>query len=127
MTLRMRKYTSVAMLTGAVLSAPAFAADDLVTKGKDIAAQHCTRCHVVGDINPLGGISSTPSFQLMLNELSDWKVRFETFHTRRPHPAIIRFKGYDYSADTPTTVPILLELKDVDAILAFAKTLKKQK
>nr|NIS43784.1 hypothetical protein [Desulfuromonadales bacterium] len=28
--------------------------------GKDFSAKHCTRCHVVGDLNPHGGIGSTP-------------------------------------------------------------------
>lgn len=125
MTALLKKYAIFTILANILISPPVLA-DALLDKGKKIAAEHCTRCHVVGDINPNGGISSTPSFQLMVNELSDWKIRFETFHTRRPHPAIIRFKGYDYSGDTPTTVPIILELEDVNAILAFAKTLKKQ-
>lgn len=131
MTGLIRKYSVFKNFTGLVgfaiigLSMPAFADDALVQKGKEISVQHCARCHVVGDLNPHGGISSTPSFQLMVNELSDWEIRFETFHARHPHPAIIRFKGYEYVGDPPTTVPITLELEDVDAILAFAKTLKK--
>lgn len=104
----------------------AVAEDALITAGKKITAQHCTRCHVVGDINPHGGISSTPSFQLLVDALADWELRFETFHTRRPHPAVIRFKGFEYAGDPPTTAPITLELDDIDAILAFVRTLKKQ-
>ena len=36
-------------------------ADDAVAKGREIVRQHCTRCHVVPDMNPYGGIGSTPS------------------------------------------------------------------
>lgn len=102
-------------------------ASDLVDKGRELARDHCTRCHVVGDINPHGGISSTPSFQLMVSFLDDWEERFETFHVRHPHPAIIRFKGYDYPDDLPSTVPIFLEVDDVEALLAFARHLHKIK
>lgn len=101
---------------------------ELVDKGRDIAAKHCTRCHVVADINPRGGISSTPSFQLMVKALRDWEERFETFYVRHPHPAIIRIEEFDYdeAAFPPATVPILLKLDDIGALLAFAKTLEKQ-
>ena len=87
------------MLVAVPLSgAPAVSAnDDLVKAGQKLAEDHCTRCHIVSDINPWGGISSTPSFQLMVNALEDWEDRFETFHVRRPHPAVIRFEGVDYS------------------------------
>ena len=37
-------------------------ADNAVAKGREIVRQHCTRCHVVPDMNPYGGIGSTPSF-----------------------------------------------------------------
>lgn len=98
-----------------------------ITAGREIAKAHCTRCHVVGDINPLGGISSTPSFQLMVNELDDWLERFETFFARRPHPAVIRFEDVDYSeADPPSTVPIVLKVEDVEALVRFAESLKKK-
>ena len=36
-----------------------------IARGSDIARQHCTRCHVVPDINPYVGIGSTPSFSAM--------------------------------------------------------------
>lgn len=103
----------------------AYADEAQITAGQKIAAQHCTRCHVVGDLNPHGGISSTPSFQLMVNELEDWRERFETFHVRRPHPSVVRIKGFEYSQDPPTTVPIFLTIEDIDPLVAFAETLKK--
>lgn len=97
-----------------------------ISAGQKIAAQHCTRCHVVGDLNPHGGISSTPSFQLMVNGLKDWRERFETFHVRRPHPAIVRIEGFEYPTDPPTTVPIFLTIEDIEPLVAFAETLKKK-
>ncbi len=46
--------------------------------GRKIAETHCARCHVVGDFNPMGGIGSTPSFQLLAKR-NDWLERFENF------------------------------------------------
>ena len=60
-----------------------------IDEGRKIAQLHCTRCHVVGDFNPGGGISSTPSFQLLVKRRPDYKERFETFFARRPHPAFL--------------------------------------
>jgi len=37
-------------------------ASDVVATGREIVRQHCTRCHVVPNMNPYGGIGSTPSF-----------------------------------------------------------------
>lgn len=122
----MRPLQIMAALAFAVsATVPAHADEELIASGKKIAAQHCTRCHVVGDLNPFGGISSTPSFQLMVNELEDWRERFETFHVRRPHPSVVRIKGFDYPEDPPTTVPIFLTIEDIDPLVAFAETLKK--
>jgi mono/diheme cytochrome c family protein len=33
-------------------------------KGREIAVQHCGRCHVVPDYNPMGGIGSEPPTNL---------------------------------------------------------------
>ncbi|MCB1477941.1 MAG: hypothetical protein R3D43_08755 [Tepidamorphaceae bacterium] len=101
-------------------------ADELADKGREISQTHCSRCHVIGDYNPFGGVSSTPSFQLVVNKLADWEERFSTFYTRRPHPAIIRIEGTPAPVDEPMVVPIEFKLEDVDAIVAFARTLKKQ-
>lgn len=125
MALWRKTYVLGFILMCAVVISQAQADEALQAAGRDIAATHCTRCHVVGDINPTGGISSTPSFQLMVDVLEDWRLRFETFHARHPHPSVIRFEGYEYVGDPPTTVPIVLKLEDIDALLAFAETLKK--
>lgn len=111
-----------------ISSTPANAQDiaTLIQTGKSISRTHCTRCHVVGDFNPYGGISSTPSFSLLVNHLDDWETRFLSFHTRRPHPVIIRFKGEKTDPNIqPSTMPVVLEYSDIEAIAAFVKTLKK--
>ena len=96
-----------------------------VDMGRSLASEHCTRCHVVGDINPYGGIESTPSF-LGMKYLADWERRFEEFYILPPHPALVRIA--EVTADRDESRPafvqeIVLTLEDVDAILAFVRTL----
>lgn len=102
-------------------------AQSLADKGEKLARTHCARCHVVADGNAFSGIGSTPSFRLLVNALADWRERFETFHTRRPHPAVIRFEGVaPLSEDPPTTRTVDLKLDDIPALVAYAASLKKQ-
>ena len=62
----------------------------------------------------------------MVNELSDWEERFSSFHTRLPHPSIVRFKGEPVDPDKPVlTVPVELEYTDIEALVAYARTLIK--
>jgi len=104
---------------------PAKAAGD-VAKGHDLAVTHCARCHVVSEKNRFSGISSTPSFMLLVNALADWEERFETFYARRPHPVHVRVKGNKPLTDLPpNAAPFEIELSDVEHILAYARTLKK--
>ena len=101
-------------------------ADDAVAKGREIVRQHCTRCHVVPDMNPYGGIGSTPSFAA-LKWLSDWEHRFEVFYTLPPHPALVNIQGIteERSASLPAFVTeIELQIDDIDAILSFVHTLE---
>ena len=96
-----------------------------IDRGRALAAEHCTRCHVVGDINPYGGIESTPSF-IGMKYLADWERCFEEFYVLPPHPALVRIA--DVSADRDESRPafvqeIVLTIEDVDVILAFVRTL----
>ena len=94
-------------------------------RGREMAATHCTRCHVVGDINPYGGIESTPSF-IGMKRLADWERRYTEFYILPPHPALVRIQEVSAERDEerPAFVTeIVLTLDDVDAILAFVKTL----
>ena len=100
-----------------------------VERGRKIVRQHCTRCHVVGEMNPYGGIGSTPSFSGM-KWLDDWAMRFEIFYTLPPHPSLVRIEGI--SEERIASLPafskeITLTLEDVDDILEFVKTLKTPK
>ena len=97
-----------------------------VDRGRDIVRQHCTRCHVVPDMNPYGGIGSTPSFAAM-KWLEDWARRFEIFYILPPHPSLVRIEGVseERSANLPVfNKEIILKLEDIDDILEFVKTLK---
>jgi len=113
----------VAVWMLAMIAAPSAHAD--VDRGRDIAATHCTRCHVVGDINPYGGIESTPSF-IGMKYLADWERRFEEFYILPPHPALVRISEVSAarSDERPVFVhEIVLTLDDVDDILDFVRTL----
>jgi hypothetical protein len=98
----------------------------LVERGYEIAREHCARCHVISDDNRMSGISSTASFPMMVNYLDDWELRFETFFARNPHPAHVRVDGSDPPSDWPTgTVPVEITADDVEALLAYARSLRK--
>ena len=119
----LKKIGVVAAAAAMQLLAQSAAAD--VERGRSLAAEHCTRCHVVGDINPYGGIESTPSF-IGMKYLADWERRFEEFYILPPHPALVRIA--EVTADRDESRPvfvqeIVLTLEDVDAILAFVRTL----
>ena len=111
---------------GATANAEDLAAGSLAARGREIAQAHCSRCHVIGDFNTMGGISSTPSFPLLVNAIPGWEERFSTFYTRRPHPAVVRMEGIAPPLEQPyVAAPVDLKLSDVDAIVSFARTLKK--
>jgi hypothetical protein len=113
----------VALLMARMGAAAPASAD--VDRGREVAATHCTRCHVVGDINPYGGIESTPSF-IGMKYLADWERRFEEFYILPPHPALVRIDEVtaERSDDRPAFVhEIVLTLEDVDDILDFVRTL----
>ena len=97
-----------------------------IDRGRDIVRQHCTRCHVVPDMNPYGGIGSTPSFSAM-KWLEDWARRFEIFYILPPHPSLVRIMGVseERNASLPAfNKEIILKLEDIEDILEFVKTLK---
>lgn len=106
-----------------LLSSTTGSAEDLLEKGRRLSETYCSRCHVVGDANKFGGISSTPSFKILVRALEDWRDRFETFHARLPHPSVIRIEGSKPpSADPPTTHQVYLKIEDIEAFVAYAET-----
>ena len=106
------------------MTSPAAAGD--VEAGRQLAREHCTRCHIVGDMNTMS-IGSTPSFQLMVNNDKDFRQVFLAFYTLRPHPAFVRIEGVPPLNDIPSPiVPIELTLSQVEDIAEFAATLKSE-
>lgn len=99
----------------------------LEKKGKQISVIHCSRCHVVDQKHPFTGISSTPSFELLVNALDDWEERFSSFHARLPHPSIVRFGDEQPDPDIEELRPsVTLEYEDIDALVAYAASLLKK-
>ena len=93
-------------------------------KGRGIAIQHCSRCHVIPDHNPMGGIGSTPSFRL-LAELGDGMERFETFFVRRPHPSFVRVQDTQPLTEQPSALePLELTRTELEDLLAYARRLR---
>jgi len=92
----------------------------LADQGRELSKTHCGRCHIV-DEDRFAGISSTPSFKIMIVALEDWETRFGTFMVRNPHPAHVRL-----DADGPrpedqpaATQEVVLSEEDIEAILAY--------
>lgn len=107
----------------ALVAAPhAIASDGAPTDdGLALAKTHCGRCHIVSEADRFAGISSTPSFKIMIEALPDWAERFDTFMARNPHPAHIRFEG---DAERPENLPVaikevILTPDEVAAIRAY--------
>ncbi len=110
------------LLLALALPTPVRAAGD-AEKGRAIAVEHCSRCHVVGDYNPTGGIGSTPSFQV-LRTMKDWRERFSSFYARRPHPVHVRVDGLPTLTQLPpNAAPFTITTTDIDHILAFVATI----
>ena len=124
-------HTKISISLVAVLAATfgAFAQDGDPAKGRTIAEKHCSRCHVVGDFNPSGGISSTPSFQMLVKRRPDYRDRFQTFFARRPHPAFLTVKGIGRPMEhlPENAQPVEITQKDVLDVAAFVETLKPKK
>lgn len=108
----------------AVLATPAPVNAGDVAAGRELSRIHCTRCHIVGDLNTVS-IGSTPSFQTMVKSDQDFEQTYLAFYARRPHPAFVRIEGIPPLNDLPSPIaPIHLTLDQVEDIAAFAATLK---
>jgi len=93
-------------------------------KGRTLAEKHCSRCHVVGTHNPLGGANNTASFQMIIR-MSDGLERFQTFYARRPHPVFLTVDGVPRWSKAPSyAAEFSMTLDQVDDIVAFVRTLK---
>ena len=90
-------------------------------KGAELSLTLCGRCHVIGPVNRMKGVGSSPSFPL-LRTFGDWQARFETFFLLKPHPAFTQIRDvtepFDPALPSPIE-PLHLEFDDIGAILAY--------
>lgn len=113
-----------AVTVSIVMAIPTAHAGGDIEAGREVSQRHCARCHVVGDFNPMGGISSTPSFQLLAKR-DDWLERFQTFYERRPHPVFVRVPGVPRWTQLPSHVKEFeITRKNIEDIIAFIETLE---
>lgn len=95
--------------------------DGDVESGARLSLSLCGRCHVVGEVNRMNSIGSTPSFG-MLRTLPDWSRRFEGFYALAPHAAFTQIAEVTLPFDPmrPSPIaPIEMTLDELDDILAF--------
>ena len=113
------------VLAAALFLAPPAWGGGSATKGREIAVEHCSRCHVVPDYNPMGGIGSTPSFK-GLTRIADYEERFRTFFARPPHPVFVRVPGVDKPRqDLPDFLATFTMTEgDIADILAYARSIE---
>lgn len=113
----------------AVFSEPVAAEEEVVVavltgdalRGQDASLRACGRCHVVGDINRMAGIGSTPSFAV-LRTMADWQERFEIFYVLKPHGAftIIPEVIEDFDETRPSPIaPVTVTLEEIEDIVAY--------
>ena len=99
-------------------------ANSQIERGFKLARQYCSRCHVIGDYNRMGGIGNSPSFAWMVKS-ADWRERFQTFYARRPHPVFVRVPGYArWSNVEPYYPPFEILLSEIDLITEYAGSLQ---
>ncbi len=67
----MKRLMPLLVLGLIVVAADALAGGDAVA-GRKVAIDNCSRCHVVGDYNPMGGIDSTPWLPAQAPKFSSW-------------------------------------------------------
>ena len=92
--------------------------------GEKLAKKYCSRCHVIGDYNRLGGIDSTPSFPGLARR-TDFVERLQTFYQRRPHPVFVRIPGVaPWSDAQPYAEPFTVTFEQIDDLIAYMRTLR---
>ncbi len=122
--LSMKKLFRLMAAAGLLFLATESAKTDTAVEGFELSVRYCSRCHVIGDFNRLGGIGNSPSFNWMVKS-DDWRERFMTFYTRRPHPVFARVPGYPlWSNSDPYYPPFEVTLEEIEAITEYAGTLQ---
>lgn len=91
-----------------MIAQAAWAQGDRV-RGRQLAIDKCSQCHVIGDYNPYGGVNNSPSFYIFAERLEVYRDRLRTFDQRRPH------------LSREMKVPP----KDLQDIIAYVETVKR--
>lgn len=78
-------------------------------RGRQVAIDQCSQCHVIGAYNPYGGVNNTPSFYIFAERPEVYLERLRTFDQRRPHLA------------RDMKVPP----RDIEDIIAYVETLER--
>ncbi|MDP6573737.1 MAG: cytochrome c [Rhodospirillales bacterium] len=117
---------SLALAAAALVATGPAGAEGDAGKGRRLAIEHCSRCHVIDDYNRFGGIGSTPSFQILAH-MPDYLERFQTFYARRPHPTVVNVPGVEAWTKLPAfVVKFTVRPEDIDALVTFVETLRKK-
>ena len=121
----MRRVSGFVLLiaAGVVLASPSIAEGD-AKNGRRIVVKHCSRCHVIPDYNPFGGIGMTASFKTMAR-MADYLERFQTLFRRAPHPVFVVVPG----VAPPTKLPsphrkFTITFREIDDMVAYVETLR---
>lgn len=78
--------TILALAAAAGLLSPVAAwAEGDRERGRTLAIENCSQCHVIGDYNPYGGVNNSPSFYIFAERPEVYRERLRTFDQRRPH------------------------------------------
>ena len=94
------------------------------TKGRQITIDHCSRCHVIPDHNPYGGIGSTPSLRLLARR-DDYLERFQTFYARRPHPVFVRVPDVPPPSDDPAFIATFeITPQQIEDLIAYVEAIR---
>ena len=94
-------------------------------RGADWAVGAWGRGHVVGEVNRMNGMGSTPSFAV-LRSLDDWLERFLAFYALNPHPSFTIIpdvtEPFDETRPSPIS-PVTLTLEELENIVAYTATM----
>ena len=100
-------------------------ADGNLAKGRAHAESHYARFQVICAVNKFGGIDFTPSFR-GVRGVEDGMERYQTFYTRRPHPAFVRVLDVPKWSNVPAyATEFTVTPEAIDDLLAFVKTIAK--
>lgn len=76
----------MAVIICLMVAQAAWAEGDRV-RGRQLAIDKCSQCHVIGNYNPYGGVSNSPSFYIFAERPEVYRERLRSFDQRRPHLA----------------------------------------